>query len=76
MIDPLIDLEQRASHLTLDEKAQFALHLLESLEASESGDIEAAWRDEAQLRLEQVNRREVILLPADQVFDDLQRRLN
>ena len=76
MIDPLIDLEQRATHLTLDERAQFALHLLESLEASESGDIEAAWRTEAESRLEQVERRDAILSPAEQVFDNLQRRLN
>ena len=76
MIDNLIDLEQRAAHLTLDERAQFALHLLESLEASESGDIEANWRTEAESRLEQVEQRDVILSPAEQVFDNLQRRLN
>lgn len=76
MIDPLIDLEQRAAHLTLDERAQFALHLLESLEAGESGDIEATWRTEAESRLEQVERSDAILSPAEQVFDKLQQRLN
>jgi putative addiction module component (TIGR02574 family) len=76
MIDNLIDLEQKAAQLSLDERAQFALYLLESLEPVETGDIATAWRVEAESRLAQVERGLDVISPAEQVFENLQRRLN
>jgi hypothetical protein len=76
MIDNLVDLERRAALLTLDERAQFALHLLESLEPVETGDIEAVWRTEAESRLAQVEHSDTVLLPAEQVFGNLKQRLS
>ena len=76
MIDNLINLEKKAAQLSLDERAQFALHLLESLEPVETGDIETAWLVEAESRLAQVNRDPGLVSPAEQVFKTLQQRLN
>ena len=75
MSQDLLELEQRASRLSDDERAQLALFLLETLEPSEDGDIEEAWRIEAESRLAEIERGEARLTPAKDVFENLRRRL-
>ncbi len=75
MSQDLLELEQKASQLSVDERAQLALFLLETLEPAEDGDIEEAWRIEAESRLSEIERGEAHLVPAEEVFEDLRRRL-
>jgi putative addiction module component (TIGR02574 family) len=72
----LLELEQKASQLSADERAEFALFLLETLEPADSGDIEKEWRIEAESRLAEIKRGEATLVSADVVFENLHRRLN
>lgn len=71
----LLDLEQKASQLSDDERAQLALFLLESLEPTEDGEVEEAWRIEAESRLSEIERGEAGLVPAEEVFENLRHRL-
>ena len=70
-----MELEQKASQLSDDERAQLALFLLESLEPSEGGSVEVAWRIEAESRLSEIERGEARLVPVEEVFENLRRRL-
>lgn len=71
----LMELEEKASHLSADERAQFALFLLGTLEPSDSGDIEEKWRIEAETRLAEIERGDAHLVSAEDVFNNLQHRL-
>lgn len=75
MSSRLLELEQKASQLSIDERAQFALFLLETLEPADSGDIEEEWRIEAEARLAEIERGEAHLVSAEDVFSHLHRRL-
>jgi len=73
MSQDLLELEQKASKLSVDERAQLALFLLESLEPTEDAGIEEAWRIEAESRLAEIQRGEARLVPAEEVFENLRR---
>lgn len=75
MSQDLLELEQKASQLPDDERAQLALFLLESLEPTEDGEIEEAWRIEAESRLSEIERGAALLVPAEEVFENLRHRL-
>lgn len=75
MSQDLLELEQKASQLSDTERAQLALFLLESLEPSEDVGVEEAWRIEAESRLSEIERGEARLVPAEEVFENLHRRL-
>ena len=75
MSQDLMELEQKASQLSEDERAQLALFLLESLEPTEDDSVEEAWRIEAESRLSEIERDEARLVPVEQVFENLGRRL-
>ncbi len=76
MTQDLLALEQQASRLPDEERAQLALFLLESLEPAEAGDIQEAWRIEAETRLAEVESGAARLAPAEEVFENLRRRLS
>lgn len=71
----LAELEEKAAQLSPAEKAQLALYLIRSLEPAEEGDVEDAWRVEAEARLAQVEKGEARLVPGDEVFAKIRRRL-
>ena len=71
----LLELEQKASQLSVDERAQFALFLLETLEPKDAGNIEEEWRIEAESRLAEIERGDARLVSAEDVFSNLSRRL-
>ncbi|MBI3713801.1 MAG: addiction module protein [Burkholderiales bacterium] len=71
----LFELEQEASQLSADERAQFALFLLETLEPTDAGNIEEEWRIEAEARLAEIKRGEAHIVSAEEVFNNLSHRL-
>ena len=71
----LAELEQKAIELSPEERSRLALFLIESLEPADEGDIEEAWRIEAERRFAEVDSGEARLVPGDQVFANVRRRL-
>jgi len=75
MSDTLMDLKQKAAELSDAERADLALSLIESLDGPADPDVEEAWRIEIERRIGQIDRGEVELIPGDEVFARLRRRL-
>jgi putative addiction module component (TIGR02574 family) len=75
MSDILAELKQKASQLSDAERAELALSLIESLDGPADPDVEEAWRLEIERRIAQIDRSEVQLIPGDEVFARLRRRL-
>jgi putative addiction module component (TIGR02574 family) len=75
MSDMLTELKKQASGLSDAERAELALSLIESLDGPADPDIEEAWRLEIERRVGQIDRGEVQLIPGDEVFARLRRRL-
>lgn len=75
MPDRLTELKQKAARLTDSERAELALSLIESLDGPADPDVEEAWRVEIERRIGQIDRGEVELIPGDEVFARLRRRL-
>lgn len=74
MSNALIELKEKAFHLTEAERAEFALSLLESLDDPADSGVEEAWRLEVERRVSEIERGEVQLIPGDEVFARLRRR--
>jgi putative addiction module component (TIGR02574 family) len=75
MSDTLAELKQKASQLSEAERADLALSLIESLDGPADPDVEEAWRIEIERRIGEVDRGEAQLIPGDEVFAKLRRRL-
>jgi len=75
MANTLFELKQKAAQLTDAERAELALSLIESLDGPGDPDVEEAWRLEIERRIGQIDRGEVQLVPGDEVFARLRRRL-
>ena len=75
MSNTLTDLKEKASRLSETERAELALSLIESLDGPAEPDVEEAWRIEIERRVGQIERGEVKLIPGDEVFARLRRRL-
>jgi putative addiction module component (TIGR02574 family) len=75
MSDTLAELKKRAATLSDTERADLALSLIESLDGPADPDAEEAWRVEIERRIGQIDRGEVQLIPGDEVFARLRRRL-
>ncbi len=75
MVDTLADLERRARDLPAEDRARLALAMIESLETVDAGDIDEAWRQEAEARAAQIDRGEVETVPAAEVFAEVRRSL-
>ncbi len=65
-----------ASQLPENERAELAGMLLDSLEAEPDPDIEAAWSEEVERRIRQIDSGEVKLIPWEKVRADLFSRAN
>ncbi|HEY0683464.1 MAG TPA: addiction module protein [Steroidobacter sp.] len=72
MSKSLKQLEEQALALSVEERAQLADSLLESLRSSTS-DIETAWADEIERRIAALDRGEISAYPAEDVFFDARR---
>jgi putative addiction module component (TIGR02574 family) len=75
MSDTLADLKEKAAQLSEAERAELALALIESLDGPVEINVEDAWRVEIERRAGQIERGEVHLIPGDEVFERLRRRL-
>ncbi len=75
MSNILAELKEKAAQLPEAERAELALALIESLDGPADVDVEEAWRVEIEHRVAQVERGEVELMPGDEVFERLRRRL-
>lgn len=75
MSSTVAELKQQAAQLSEVERAELALALLESLDGPADADVEEAWRVEVERRDAEVRRGEVQLVPGDEVFERLRRRL-
>jgi len=72
----LSDLFREASELSERERAELAGLLLESLEGKPDEDVEAAWTEEIERRVRQLDSGEMKTIPWEQVRANLYARLN
>jgi len=72
----LNELFREASELTERERAELAGLLLESLEGEPDENVEAAWAEEIERRVRQIDSGEVETVPGEQVRAELYARLN
>jgi putative addiction module component (TIGR02574 family) len=75
MPETLAELKKKASQLSEVERADLALSLIESLDGPGDPDVEAAWRVEIERRIGDIDRGAVQLVPGDEVFAKLRRRI-
>jgi putative addiction module component (TIGR02574 family) len=64
----LDELSKKARSLTLEERAQLAQELLESVERDADPEVQAAWEAEIASRIAKYERGEATLIPAEEVF--------
>ena len=62
---------EEALKLTAQERAEVAEQLIVSLDEAPEPDVEQAWQEEVQRRLQQIDRGEVKAIP----WEEVQRRL-
>ena len=75
MSDTLTELKEKASRLSDAERAELALSLIESLDGPPDPGVEEAWRVEIERRVGEIERGEAQLVPGDEVFARVRRRL-
>lgn len=73
MTDALKELEKKAKSLTVDERAQLAELLLESIQEPPVAEIEAAWDREIEERAAAYDRGELQTISAEDVFAEARR---
>ena len=71
----LAELKEKAAQLPEPERAELALSLIESLDGRADEGVEDAWAREIERRIGEIERGEVQLIPGDEVFARLRRRL-
>ncbi len=64
----LDELSKKAQALTLEERAQLAQQLMESIERESDPEVQAAWEAEIADRIARYERGEAKLIPAEEVF--------
>jgi putative addiction module component (TIGR02574 family) len=69
----LDELSKKAKELALEERAQLAQELLESVELEVDPEVQAAWEGEIASRIAKYERGEAKLIPAAEVFEAARR---
>lgn len=64
----LAELSKKAQNLTVEERAQLAQELLESVERDSDPEVQEAWEAEIASRIAKYERGEATLIPAEEVF--------
>ena len=62
------ELSKKAQTLAVEERAQLAQQLLESVERDSDPEVQAAWEAEIASRIAKYERGEATLIPAEEVF--------
>jgi len=75
MPDLLADIKAKASKLSEVERAELAASLIASLDGPADANAGEAWQREVERRIGEIKRGEVQLIPGDEVFARLRRRL-
>jgi putative addiction module component (TIGR02574 family) len=75
MSTTLAELEKQATELSPEDRARFALTLIQSLEPIDEGDVTEAWRIEAERRWAEIESGKARLVVGDEVFANVRRRL-
>jgi putative addiction module component (TIGR02574 family) len=75
MSTALTELKHKAAQLSESERAELALALIESLDGKVDTGVDEAWRVEIERRISEIDRGEVRLIPGDEVFARLRRKL-
>lgn len=76
MSPTLAELQTQAKQLGEEERAQLASFLLETLESADSGNVSQAWENEIKARWTEIERGDIQLIPATEVFADIRRKLS
>ena len=69
----LDELSKKAKELVVEERAQLAQQLMESVDQESDPEVEAAWETEIASRLARYERGEAKLTPASEVFEAARR---
>ena len=69
----LDELSKKAKELALEERAQLAQELLESVDQEADPEVRAAWENEIASRIAKYERGEAKLIPAADVFEAARR---
>jgi len=69
----LDEISKKAKTLAIEERAQLAQELLESVERDADPDVQAAWEAEIANRIAKYERGEAKLIPAEEVFANARR---
>ena len=69
----LEELSKKAKELALEERAQLAQELMESVDQESDPEVEAAWETEIASRIARYERGEAKLIPASEVFEAARR---
>ena len=69
----LDELSKKAKELALEERAQLAQELMESVDQDLDPEVEAAWETEISSRIAKYERGESKLIPASEVFEAARR---
>ena len=69
----LEELSKKAKELALEERAQLAQELMESVDQESDPEVEAAWETEIASRIARYERGETKLIPASEVFEAARR---
>ena len=69
----LDELSKKAKDLPLEERAQLAQELMESVDQESDPEVEAAWETEIASRIAKYERGEAKLIPASEVFEAARR---
>ena len=70
----LEEILRAALELPPDARAMLASHLLESLDEPEQTEIDAAWSEEIERRIREVEEGKVKLIPGEEVLAELRSR--
>ncbi len=68
-------IEKQAQELSAKERASLAMALIESLDQGQDEDAEALWLDEAERRLEDYRIGRTNAIPANEVFERIEKDL-
>ncbi|MUG95952.1 addiction module component [Scytonema sp. UIC 10036] len=74
MTDTAEKLKLELSQLSLQERAELAHFLIQSLEEGDNDDLEAAWDTELTKRLEDIHQGTAVGEPSIQVFSQLREK--
>jgi putative addiction module component (TIGR02574 family) len=76
MSDLVVELSQKAQTLRPEDRARLAELLLDSIHKASDLTVEAAWEDELQKRMDEVDRGVAKLISADEVFAQVRRAIH